>query len=173
MQLSKFIAGIAGVAFFGMIASGQASTLKNSDKKFLDVAATVDMTEAHVGKIAQNQAAESSVKDFGQKLVRDHTEAYDSLAALAAKEGATVPKGIDIRRNRSVAVLAGLKGRKFDQRFLTQEVQDQKKALVEFRREAKLGHDNDVKAYASKMIPKLEEHLRTAERLVKSERHRS
>ena len=171
MHLFKFSAGIACVACFGMLASAQASALKSSDKKFLDVAATVDMTEAHLGQIAQNQAAKSSVKDFGQKLVRDHTEAYESLEALAAKEGATVPKGIDIRRNRSVAALERLKGRRFDQRFLTQEVQDQRKALVEFRREAKLGRDSDVKAYAAKMIPALEDHLRTAERLEKPGRH--
>jgi putative membrane protein len=174
MQLKTFLAGICGCALFGAAVFAQTGNkLSNGDKKFLELAADANMTEAHIGQMAENTAAKTSVRDFGQKLARDHTNAYAELAALANKIGATVPKGIDVRRDSAIRELTREKGRAFDRRFLRDEILDHERALTEFRREAAHGRDADIKAYASKMIPTLEEHLHIAESLVKPERHSS
>lgn len=170
MQLKTFLTGICGWALFGAVAFAQTSNkLSNSDKKFLELAADADMTEAHLGQMAENTAAKTSVRDFGQKLVRDHTSAYEELAILASKIGATVPKGIDVQHDRAIRDLMHVKGRAFDRRFLKDEVLDHERALVVFRREAAHGHDAEVKAYANKMISTLEAHLHLAESLAKPE----
>ncbi len=171
MHLKTILAAICGCALSGAFASAQTANLSQSDKKFMDMAADANMSEAYLGKMAENKATEAKVKDFGQKLTRDHTKAYEELTVLANKTGAAIPKGIDVRRDRTVEELAGAKGSGFDQQFLREEVRDHKNALMEFKREAEHGHDSDVKAYASKMIPTLEQHLHIAESLVKSEGH--
>ena len=171
MRFKTILGGICSGILFGALALAQFSNLSSSDKKFLDAAADINMSEAYLGKMAQNKAPEASIKDFGRKLVRDHTNAYETLTIVANKAGATIPKGIDVRRDRGVEELARAQSRKFDQRFLRAEVRDHTKALVEFRREAEHGHDADVKAYARQMIPTLEQHLQTAESLAKSEQH--
>jgi putative membrane protein len=141
--------------------------LSPKDKQFLRMAAVTDMTEAHLGQMAQSKAAKSGIKDFGQTLVKDHTSAYQELAALDGKLGQAIPKGINIRRDRQVEQLTSLKGKKFDGQFLRVEVQDHQRAVAAFKREAQHGKDQDIKAYANQVLPTMEEHLREAEKLLK------
>jgi putative membrane protein len=121
--------------------------------------------------MAENQASQSQVKDFGQKLTHDHTDAYEQLGALAAKTGGGIPTGIDVRKIAAVEQLTKLKGARFDRVFLQEEIRDHQRALAEFKREAQHGKDPDVKTYASKMIPVLEAHLHEAETLAKRPKH--
>jgi putative membrane protein len=135
------------------------------------MAAQANMTEAHIGQMAETQASESQVKDFGQKLINDHTDAYTQLTALAAKTGESIPTGIDVRKISTVEQLMKLKGKQFDHQFVQSEIRDHEKAIADFKREAQRGQDPDVKAYASKMIPILEGHLKQAKTLAKPVKH--
>ena len=98
-------------------AMAQSKHLNAADRTFLKMAAQSDMTEAHLGQVAQEQASESDVKDFGRKLIDDHTDAYRELQALASKIGEEVPKGIDIAKNRGAEQLVHLKGKQFRPRL--------------------------------------------------------
>ncbi len=148
-------------------ALAQSAKLSARDKEFLKMAAVADMTEAHLGQMAEGKAARSGIKDFGQTLVKDHTKAYQELTALDNKLGQQIPKGINTRRDKAVERLADLKGKRFDGQFLRDEVQDHERVLAAFRREAQHGQDQDIKAYANQELPTMEEHLRQAERLLK------
>jgi len=162
--------GMLGLATLCVVMGAQTGGLSSTDKAFLRSAAEADMTEAHVGKMAQGKSSADAVKNFGQSLVQDHTKAYEELTALANKTGADIPKGIDVRRIRAIGELTREKGPAFDRSLAAHEVQDHRKTLAEFKREADKGQSADVKAYAQKMIPTLEEHLRKAEELEKTER---
>jgi putative membrane protein len=157
---------------FCAVASAQTGNLSAADRNFMKTAAEVNMTEAHLGQMAQERASDEGVKSFGQTLVQDHTRAYEELTALATKTGESIPKGIDVRRDHAIEGLARDKGAGFDRSFVRHEVQDHQRTIAEFKREAEKGQNADVKAYAQKMIPALEEHLHKAEGLEKSE-HRT
>ena len=157
----------AAACCFAMLAAGvvaYAASLSSADRQFMVMAAKTDMLEAHEGQMAENQANQSDVKDLGRTLVQDHTDSYQHLTALAAKTGVSIPKGIDVAKDRSVEQLARLKGARFDHQFAQDEIADHRQALAAFRREAAHGSDTDVKAYASSMIPVLEKHLHLAEK---------
>ena len=49
---------------------------------------------------------------------------------------------------------------KLDKSFLNQMALDHKKTIALFRRESRSGSDPDLKAFATKMLPTLEEHLK-------------
>jgi putative membrane protein len=172
MQLRTVLC-VIGCSALGAFAAAPPSALNNSDKKFLEMAANTDMLEAHLGQMAESSASATGVRDFAQTLTRDHTNSYESLYKLAGTIGATIPKGIDVRRDKDIMALTHLKGNNFDQTFLRDEVRDHQTALVQFKREAEHGHDADVRAYASKMVPILESHLHTAQSLEKPARHAS
>lgn len=160
------IAGCCSV-LLAIPALAQSAKLSSRDKEFLKMAAVSNMTEAHLGEMAEGKAAHAGVKDFGQTLVKDHTKAYQELTALEGKLGQPIPKGINIRRDRAVGQLASLKGKKFDGSFLRDEVRDHERAIAAFKREAQRGQDPEVKAYATSVLPTMEEHLREAEKLLK------
>ena len=50
-------------------------------------------------------------------------------------------------------------GAAFDKSFLNQMALDHKQTIALFRRESRSGNDPDLKAYAAKTLPTLEEHL--------------
>jgi len=144
-----------------------AAGLNNSDKQFLIMAARADMTEAHEGQMAESQAKRADVKDLAKQLVQDHTESYERLTQLAANKRVSIPKGIDAAKNPAIVQLAHLKDEHFDHRFSVDEVTSHKQALAAFKREAAMGRDADVKAFAANAIPVLEKHLQTAEACAK------
>jgi putative membrane protein len=152
-----------------LVAAGSASAAMSSvDKQFMVMAARTDMIEAHEGQIAEQQAAQADVKDLAKTLVQDHTDAYNRLSVLAAKTGVSIPKGINVAKDRNIEQLAHAKGAGFDRMFTRDEIADHKQALAAFKRESMHGKDSDVKAYATSMIPVLEKHLQTAEQCAKS-----
>jgi putative membrane protein len=154
------------VLALGGIAS--AASLSNGDKQFLVTVAQTDMTEAHQGQMAQNQAGRADVKDLGKTLATDSTHSYEELTDLAAKNSVAIPKGIDATKIHSVQRLVHLKGSRFDVLYTKDEIAAQKRAVAMFKREAERGRDADLKAWASKMLPVVEKHLQLAEQSSKT-----
>jgi putative membrane protein len=152
-------------------AAAQSSALSNADKTFMRLAAEDNMTEAHLGEMAASQAANSDLKTFAHTLVQDHTKAYEELSALSGKTGEDIPKGIDVRKDAAIQQLGRLKGASFDRRFLQNEIRDHEKAISAFKREAEHGQNSDVKGYAQKVLPTLEEHLHKAQEIARTEQH--
>jgi putative membrane protein len=150
----------------GGIAS--AASLSNADKQFLVTVAQTDMTEAHQGQMALNQAGRADVKDLGKTLATDSTHSYEELTDLAAKNSVVIPKGIDAAKIHSVHQLAHLKGNRFDVLYTKDEIAAQKRAVAMFKREAERGRDADLKAWASKMLPVVEKHLQLAQQSSKT-----
>lgn len=155
--------GLCCVAAFA-----QTATLSAKDQKFVDFAAQTDMTEAHLGQMAQDQASGQNVKDFAQMLVTDHTDDYRKLSDLGTKIGATVPKGIDAAHNKMIAPFEKLKGASFDRHFERDMVAGHTKAIAEYKRAASDLDNADLKAYATAALPTLQKHLDAAKDLGKA-----
>lgn len=142
-----------------------AGTATAADKDFITFVGQTDMTEAHFGQLAQDQATDQDIKDYGQTLVTDHTKDYNTVSALATKLGADMPKGIDAAHNKMIDPVAKLKGRAFDHRFLADMVKGHEQAIAKYKKEADSGDNADLKAYASATLPTLEMHLQKAQEL--------
>ena len=63
--------------------------------------------------------------------------------------------------------LSKLSGPEFDRAYMTAMLSDHRKDVNEFKMESTSGKDPDVKAFASKTLPTLEDHLRQIEGLQK------
>jgi putative membrane protein len=147
-----------------------AASLSPADKQFMISAAKIDMTEAHEGQMAETQGKSDDVKNFAKTLVQDHSDSYTHLSELAAKEGVSIPKGIDTSKSASIRLLTHLTGQRFDRAFTKDEIAAERQTLAVFKREAAHGKDSDVKAYASKMIPVLEKHVQLAASCARTKR---
>lgn len=154
-------------------AFSQTAAAGGSDQKFVDMAAQIDMTEAHFGQMAADQASSQDVKDYAQMLVTDHTSDYQQLSAAATKAGLTVPKGLDAAHDRMIAPFEKLKGATFDHRFVREMVTGHEKAIAEYKREINDGQNADIKAYATQALPTLQKHLEHAQALEKTKSTKS
>lgn len=168
MGRRSILTGLICCALGGLPAIAQKmGTAAMTDQQFIDFAAQTDMTEAHLGQLAAEQASSPEVKDFAQMLVTDHTADYQQVSMAASKAGLTVPKGLDAQHEKMVAPFEKLKGAAFDHRFVREMVVGHTKASAEYKREAQDAQNPDVKAYANQTLPTLEKHLQAAQELEK------
>ena len=121
------------------------------------------MAEVELGKLATEKAASDEVKKFGQRMVDDHSKANDDLKTLAQNKKITLPADMDPKEKALRDRLSKLSGAAFDRAYMQAMLADHRQDVAEFRKEANSGKDPDVKAFAAKTLPTLEEHLKIAQ----------
>jgi putative membrane protein len=144
-----------------MSAQGSAH-VASSDRKFIEKAAQGGMAEVKLGQLATQKASSDQVKQFGQRMVDDHSKANDQLKQVASDKGVTLPTQLDRSTQREYDKLSKLSGAAFDREYMKHMVSDHKKDVSEFKSEANKARDADVKQFASSTLPTLEEHLTLA-----------
>ena len=144
-------------------ANATASSVSSGDRKFMEKAAQGGMAEVELGKLATQKASASEVKQFGQRMVDDHSKANDQLKQLATSKGVNLPTDLDHATKREMDKLSKLSGADFDREYMKHMVSDHKKDVSDFKSEARKAKDADVKQFAASTEPTLEQHLQLAQ----------
>ena len=97
----------------------------------------------------------------------DHEAAKAEIAAMAARKGVALPSP-DRETQRYDALTKKKVGTEFDEAFAKQMAGDHEDAVSLYTKAAKKSDDPEIATFASKYLPTLEEHRRTAEALQKS-----
>ncbi|MEA2726336.1 MAG: putative rane protein [Acetobacteraceae bacterium] len=136
---------------YSRLCAGQASAaLSAADKTFVNEAASGGLAEVQLGQLAQQKASSPQVKQFGQRMMDDHTKANQELQAIAETENLTLPTQPEKYRA-----------------YIEHMVQDHEKDVAAFRKEARSRQDPAVEGFAQKYLPVLEQHLQMAKALNK------
>src|SRR5690349_1271414 len=135
------------------------------DRNFVMDAAMGGMQEVELGRLATQQGASDAVKQFGQRMVDDHSKANQELINLAQGKGITLPTTMDEKHQKETAKFSSLHGADFDREYTKLMVSDHRKDVAEFEKESTRGTDADLKEFATKTLPTLQEHLKMAEAL--------
>jgi putative membrane protein len=144
---------------------GMAGGMSSQDHKFIMEAAMGGMMEVELGRIAAQQGASEAVKQFGQRMVDDHSKVNTELMSLASSKGMTLPTELDEKHRAQVTKLAGMSGAEFDRAYGKLMVSDHNKDVKEFERQSTRAGDPDLRAFALKNLPTLREHLQMARAL--------
>jgi len=139
----------------------QAPQLGAVDKDFIKAAASNGMAEIQLGKLASSRASREEVQEFARRLEKDHGEANVELLKIIDSQGLDVPRDME-PYIAAAKQLESLKGEAFDRAYLQHIIQEHEEAIASFSREAQEGQNPQLKAYASKMLPGLREHLKQA-----------
>ena len=142
-------------------ASTQAQ-LSSSDKKFIEEVGNGGLAEVQFGQLAEQKAQSPDVKQFGQKMVSDHSKVNDKLKQIASEKSVNLPTALEGSEKREYDKLQKLSGPKFDQEYMKTMVSDHEKDVKEFQKQAKSAKDSDVKSFADSTLPTLEQHLQLA-----------
>ena len=121
------------------------------------------MSEVELGQLAKQKGASESVKSFGDRMVRDHKKTGDELKTIAASKGATIPADLTHGEKSTMEKLQKANGAEFDREYSAAMVKDHRSDVKAFKDAAEDVKDPDLKAFAQKTVPTLEEHLRMAE----------
>lgn len=132
------------------------------DARFARKAATGGMLEVELGKIAVQKASSEKVKQFGQRMIDDHSKAADDLKGIAAKDNITLPTELSPRQKAIVDRFASMSGTGFDRAYMRDMLRDHQTDIADFQNEANNGLNADLKSWATTTLPTLQEHLRIA-----------
>ena len=130
--------------------------------EFMTKAASGGMMEVELGKMAQQQAQNQQVKDFGTMMVTDHTKANNELKALAASKNIILPDTMGEAHMDHVEDLRDNKGAEFDEAYMDLMVSDHKEDVEMFEDAANNLQDAEAKAFAAKTLPVLQKHMAQA-----------
>jgi putative membrane protein len=163
------LAGAVVLAMTAMPAHAQygkaAATKGMTDEHFVTDVAHVGMAEVELGKLANEKGSNDQVKQFGQRMVADHGKAGDELKALAQKKNMSWPTELDAKHKALRDRLAKLSGEGFDRVYIQEMVAGHRNAIMAFRTEAKNGKDPDIKGWAEKTLPTVQEHYKQAQEI--------
>lgn len=137
----------------------------SGDADFAMKAAAGGLSEVQMGALAVNKGQSRAVRDFGQRMVDDHRKANGELEAIAGRKDIRLPKQPEQAQQVGTHQLHDLPDEAFDEAYGQMAVKHHMETIDLFRKEVESGTDAELKAFAQKTLPTLEEHLRLAQQL--------
>ena len=119
------------------------------------------MTEVEISKIAE-KSANPEVKHFAERMVQDHSAANTELTSIATGLGIEMPKTLASEHQRIRDHLKSMHGKAFDRQYMRLMVDGHDKAVKLFRQEAGPAHNAELKQFAQKTLPTIEQHQKMA-----------
>ena len=145
----------------------QAQNHTRMDDQFAKEAASGGMAEVKLGHLAQEKGSNEAVKNFGSRMVNDHSKAADELKAAATRSKINVPNKLSVKDEATYNRLSRMSGTAFDREYAKAMVTDHTQDVAQFRVEAIDGQDAFIRNFASETLPTLQEHLKLAREMEK------
>jgi predicted outer membrane protein len=115
-----------------------------------------------LGQSAQSKASNTAVKQFGQRMVNDHTNLENQLSSLVTTNGLSLSQSMNSKHQDAVNRLNKLSGQAFDSAYMTMMVQDHQEDIAKFQTQSQSAKSTQVRSLASNALPVLQQHLSLA-----------
>jgi putative membrane protein len=155
--MKKLIVLMALVVCSPAVAQKETGTMPK-DRQFVMKAASTDMAEIKLAKLAMEKGTSPDVKQFAQRMIADHTKTSNELKTIAKKQNISLPTDVTPEQKMTYDRLSRLTGPEFDRAYMEVMAKDHGEAVTEFTKQATEGSDPELKQFASKTLPTLKEH---------------
>lgn len=148
--------------------NGGPSSQTMNDKAFVRDALQGGMAEVQLSQLASQKASSDDVKQFGQKMVEDHTKLGNAMSEVAQQVGVKPPDGLSKKDKQLIAKLQTLSGPQFDEAYIKAMVKDHKKDDSAFKIEAQQAENPAVRQVAQQGEPIVANHLQMIEQIAQT-----
>jgi putative membrane protein len=159
------IVAIIGAGILSVAAGQAMAQMSPADKTFATKAAEGGQAEVSLGQLASEKAGSQQVRQFGQQMVKDHSQANAELQTIAKQQNLTLPSKPDSASVQTEQRLKSESGAAFDTAYSRDMVKDHQEDVADFKKEATSGQDPALKAFAQKYLPVLQHHLEMAQQI--------
>lgn len=111
-----------------------ANTKSSTDENFAKKAAQGGMAEVKLGQLAEQKGSSPEVKNFGRRMVQDHSKANNQLKNVVSQENIPLPNELDKSDQATYDRLSKLSGDAFDREYARDMVKDHSKDVSEFQK---------------------------------------
>ncbi|HJR15623.1 MAG TPA: DUF4142 domain-containing protein [Gemmatimonadales bacterium] len=171
MSMRTLMAGAAGGLMIALGAVGsntvqaQETAFRTSEQQFINRLAAENLVEVRLGQTAQTKAANTSVKQFAQRMVVDHTSMQKQWMALAKKNDFEFKADPNTQQIAQVEQLRNLSGAEFDRQYMGMMVQSHRNNVNLFQNELRVGHSAEFRQLIQADLARLQEHLTLAQQI--------
>lgn len=157
-------AGKLALATLLLGASVSLSAYAASSNSFVTNASEAGVAEVEAGKLALEKSQSADIKNFANMMVKDHTMANEQLTGLAKKLDLKVEDDAALMDKAKKEILE-LRDASFDKAYVKNQVKAHEKTVALFTKESQSSDNAELKAWATAMLPKLEDHLKAVKAL--------
>ena len=157
------VTGLGAVCAFAVL--GGAAAQDDAVSKFLEDAVRGNVAEIKMGELAQQRGQSEATRQFGEKLVEDHSEGAKDTAELAKELNVIPPAMPSAEQTQKHDALARLSGAEFDREFAAEMVKAHQETIAKYEAQAARSVEPKVAEYAEERLPTLREHLAMAQQL--------
>jgi putative membrane protein len=136
------------------------------EESFLQKAVRANAFEIQTSQLAAEHTTNADVKAFAQQMITDHNKAKDELTVLLKAMGITEPSGaLTPEQIQEIKLMQGAQNQDFDRLYINAQNNAHVDAVALFRQFSASGSPPQVKAWAAKTLPTLEQHLAHVQKL--------
>lgn len=154
---------LAPSAAFAKNSNSSTNHVSQSQKMFLRDMAHGNVAEIELGQLAAQKGSNQTVRDFGTRMVKDHTMLNDQLKQTASQLQVSLPTQPTAQQTREKAKLERLSGKNFDKQYMSYMLKEHRMDVQKVRHEAENATNPQVKKLAQDSLPTLEQHLQLAQ----------
>src|SRR5437870_11917261 len=123
-------------AFYGALSTRAGEPKGFPDAKFMQEAASGGMLEVKLGGLTAERSQNGDVREFGKRLVADHSKANTELMDLAKRKGVFIAKELNKTHQGHYDKFYNMKsGPEFDRAIIKHMVKDHEEDAAEFAKQ--------------------------------------
>ena len=131
---------------------------------FITQATSSSLFEVQSSQLALDRSQNEQIRQFAQRMVKDHTDATNRLRSAA--QGQKIPGEATQQHKQMFDELQKTEGPQFDVRYLQMQQQAHQQAIALHERFAQGGDDQQqLRQHAQQMLPILREHLQQVQQI--------
>lgn len=140
------------------------------DGTFVEKAAQSNLLEIEASRLALNSARDPQVRQFAQRMIKDHGLASSQLTRIAEKHGLDMPKQLDSKHMQKLQELKSESGSGFDAAYVKLMNDSHGRAVQMFEQASENAQlHQDLRSFANQTLPTLQTHEQLASDLRPSE----
>jgi putative membrane protein len=137
-----------------------------SPQSFASQAAVIGKAEIELGQMAAQQSQDADVREYAQRMVKDHKAAAAKLEKVAKQTNLMLPESLDAEHEALKQKLSGLHGDAFDREYAKAMAKGHDKAVALFEAASQAPQmPAELKEFAAATLPTLKEHDKMAHSL--------
>jgi putative membrane protein len=136
--------------------------LNQADRNFLQAATMGGAAEVEFAQLADRMSRNTGIKQFAQRMIREHQAANQRIATLARNAGFPPTQGLDPDHKATFDRLSKLQGAAFDRAYIDSQIVDHQVMAQLLEYEIGAGQDSELKGLAAQLLPTILNHLQAA-----------
>jgi putative membrane protein len=133
-----------------------------ADMPFIRDAVSANRMEVRLGQLAQTRATNAAVKQFGQRMITDHSRMEDQVNSVVVNTGVAFTPSINAQHQATINRLERVSGSEFDRAYMNAMIQGHQEDVSRFQAQSQSARSVQVRNLAINSLPVLQQHLSLA-----------